>query len=256
MKFSLVPLLFALQILAILIATRSAVKKNRLGNSGWIIFMVLLLVAWSAVTVGVALSGIYVSKPFLAAYPTLWLPFIPVVLVLTVLMLSSGAREAVRNLIDATPDRWLIRIHALRILALGTLIKAWTGTFVMSFALLVGIPDLLFGLSALLISKRVADGRIGKTGLAVWHSLGVLAIIPGAPIVAQMGLPGIFHTFTETPSMITLYAFPMVIAPSLVVPIFVMMNMLVAIRLVERLLSKNTSSTKEPDNAPATEIQA
>jgi hypothetical protein len=34
--------------------------------------------------------------------------------------------------------------------------------------------------------------------------------------------------------MITLYEFPMALAPSLVVPIFVMMNLFVMIRLIER----------------------
>jgi hypothetical protein len=124
----------------------------------------------------------------------------------------------------------------LRILAVGTLIKAWQGEFSMSFAIWVGIPDLLFGLSAVIMLYLALKNLFSTMALMQWNLLGVLVILPGAPIVGQMGLPGVFHRIDETPSMITLLEFPMVLAPSLVVPLFVMMNLFVAIRLIERML--------------------
>ena len=234
MKISLVPVLFLLQMIAILFAARQAVHRGELGSTGWIHTFVVLVTIWGAVSTWHAFTGVYQSKAFLEAYPTFWLPFIPVILCVIPLLLFAKARNTVRSLIDATPIRWLIGIHALRILAIGTLIKAWKEEFTMSFATWVGLPDMLFGLSALLMIWLSLKDRIGNLGLFAWNLLGVFVILPGAPLVGQMGLPGMLHAIEETPSMTTLYEFPMVLAPSLVVPIFVMLNLFVAIRLIER----------------------
>ena len=236
LKPSLIPILFVVQLLAIWLTARHAKRRGEIKSTGWIVFFIVLLLVWGAISTGLALSGVYVSKPFLEAYPTLWLPFIPVVLVMSFLMLSGSAREAVRGLIDGAPVKAIIGIHVLRILAIGTLVKASQGVFSMSFALWVGIPDMAFGATAVIMYGLAAKQRIGIGALMVWNLLGVLVILPGAPIVGQRGLPGLFHALDEIPSMVTLYEFPMVLAPSLVVPIFVMMNLLVVIRLMERMI--------------------
>lgn len=234
MKFSLIPALFLLQMLGILYAARYALNRQGMKGYGWFLAITLMLALWGLISSWLALSGVYLSPGFLAVYPTLWLPFIPLVPVIAVLAISATARRALQVVIDTVPVGWLIGIHALRILALGTMIKAWRGEFSLSFALWVGVPDLLYGLSALWMLRLAAQNRLSDRGLLIWNLLGVLVILPGAPLIGQMGLPGIFHMIEETPSMITLYEFPMVLAPSLVVPVFVMMNLFTAIRLIER----------------------
>lgn len=240
MKPSLVPLLMIVVLAAVRFAAWRAARDKRLDRPGWIDFLLVLLIAWGAITTWLGYHGFYLSKPFLASYPTLWVPFLPVVIVFTALMLSASARRAVDQLIDATPQTWLVGIHALRILAIGTLVKAWQGSFVVSFALWVGIPDLLFGLSALLMMRVAAGNGLSTRALLLWNMVGVLVILPGAPLVAQMGLPGFLHAFDETPPMTTVYEFPMVLAPTFVVPVFVMMNMLVAMRSVARIAAAKT----------------
>lgn len=233
MTFSLIPALFLVEITAIIYITRHARLKGMKG-AGWIYGLLFILLIWGAVSTWLALTGVYQSRAFLEAYPTFWLPFIPVILCVIPYLFFARARRTVRALIDLTPIKWIISIHALRILAIGTVIKAWRGAFSMSFATFVGIPDMLFGLSALWMIRLALKDRISNLGYMAWNMLGVFVILPGAPIVGQMGLPGALHCIEETPSMITLYAFPMVLAPSLVVPIFVMMNLFVTIRLIER----------------------
>lgn len=242
MKPSLVPLLMIAVLTAIRFAAWRAARDKKLDRPGWIDFLLVLLVAWGVITTWLGYHGFYLSQSFLASYPTLWVPFLPVVIVFTALMLSAPARRAVDQLIDATPQTWLIGIHALRILAIGSLIKAWQGSFVVSFALWVGIPDLLFGLSALFMMRAAAGNRLSPTALLLWNALGVLVILPGAPLVAQMGLPGFLHAFDETPPMTTVYEFPMVLAPTFVVPVFVMLNMLVAMRSVARMLAASAQN--------------
>ncbi len=234
MKFSLIPVLFLIQMLAILHAAHHALRRKGRPGYGWFLAMTLILALWGLTSTWLALSGVYLSRGFLESYPTLWLPFVPVLVVTGMILVFPSARRAMQVLIDTVPVRWLVGIHALRILALGTLIKAWRGEFSPSFALWVGIPDLMFGLSALWMMRLGARNRLGDRGLMLWNLLGVLVILPGAPVIGQMGLPGVFHMIDETPSMVTLYEFPMVLAPSLVVPVFVMMNLFTVIRLWER----------------------
>ncbi len=240
MKPSLIPLLILVEFAAIFLAARRATKRKEMTceSARWIYRLLLLLAAWAAASASLAWSGVYSTPVFLAAYPTFWLPFVPLLLILLPALIWRPARMALHELIDATPIRWLAGIQALRVLAIGTLIKAWQGTFSMSFALYVGIPDLLYGISALAVLGLVSAGRIGLRGFAAWNIAGILVIVPGAPVVAQMSLPGALYSIVETPSAASLYGFPMVLAPTFVVPVFVTINLLVAIRFIARARAK------------------
>jgi hypothetical protein len=237
LPFSTVPFLFLVQVLAIGFATRRGAHAGAIQHPGWIYALLGALVSWGALTTYLAVTGVYLTDRFLQMYPTIWIPFIPVAIVVIPALTFGSAREAVSQLIDATPTQHLIAIHALRILAFGTLYKAWNHTFSQSFAVFVGIPDLLFGLSALVMLWLIRRGIFVASGFMLWNLLGVLVILPGAPIVAQRGLPGMFHASTETPGIATIYEFPMALAPTLVVPTFVMINMFVLMRIIERKAS-------------------
>jgi hypothetical protein len=62
--------------------------------------------------------------------------------------------------------------------------------------------------------------------LLFWHLTGALAIV--------LPLVGLMHLFMTEPLFAELFSFPMVMAPVLVVPTLVMLNMLVVWRLFER----------------------
>lgn len=234
LKSSTVPLLFVIQILAIGMAARRAERVRELRSVGVIHAILLMLVVWGVCVAWLALNGTLAKPAFLRSYPFLWMPFIPVILTVAPVAAFPNARRAVRALVDETPTHWLTGIHALRILAIGSIVKALRGDFPASFATYVGGPDLLFGLSALPVTWLVVTKRIGARALTVWHILGAAVIIPGAILVGQMGLPGAFHIFEDVPPIATLFEFPIVLAPALVVPLFVTMNLLVAVRLIER----------------------
>lgn len=238
LKLSTVPLLFAIQVIAVAYANRRAAKLNSAMQSKWIYSILIMLTAWGAMCTYLAFSGVYQSSGFLNAYPMLWLPVIPFVIISLPLVLQS-ARDSFRILIDSIPITWLVGIHTLRILALGTIVKAHNGLFSQSFATYVGIPDFIFGLSAILVLWLLIKRQISHSLLIIWNFIGILVIIPGALIVAQKGLPGLFYSIIETPTITTLFEFPMVLAPSLVVPLFLAFNLFTAIRLIER---------KQPDH--------
>ena len=53
-----------------------------------------------------------------------------------------------RRIVDHTTWHWFAYFHGLRIAALGTAYKTIIGEFPVYFETIVGIPDLLFGISA------------------------------------------------------------------------------------------------------------
>jgi hypothetical protein len=166
------------------------------------------------------------NEEFFNLLPGYWLPYVPVVIAVTMMLFLAPLREGLRVLVDETPAYWLSAIHILRILALGTLIKASNALFPQLFAWFVGGPDLLFGISAIFVTLLARSGKLNDRALLFWHLFGAIAIV--------LPIAGLMHLFMAGPLFATLFMFPMVMAPALVVPTLVMLNMLVAWRLWEK----------------------
>ena len=71
-----------------------------------------------------------------------------------------------------------------------------------------------------------------------WNLIGALVIVPSAPILLQLGLPGPLQVFTSLPDARAVFTYPMSIAPMIGVPLFVLINLWVAWRLWERSRAK------------------
>jgi hypothetical protein len=184
-----------------------------------------ILVAWALASAYFASSGAYMAPGLLKLMPGLWLPLVPFAIVGIALGVSRDFRHALVGILDVTPPQWLVYVQAVRIAALGGLIKTMQGTFPLYFGLGVGIPDLLFGLSALWVAWAVRRGAIGWRGLAYWNLVGFAVVaLPAGPL-AQMGLPGPLQVFEGPPASEALFVYPMALAPTVVVPFFVMLNL-------------------------------
>ena len=72
----------------------------------------------------------------------------------------------------------------------------------------------------------------------VWNLIGALVIVPSAPILLQLGLPGPLQVFTSLPDARAVFTYPMSIAPMIGVPLFVLINLWVSWRLWERQRTK------------------
>jgi len=88
----------------------------------------------------------------------------------------------------------------LRALAIGTIVKAWLGEFSAPFAIFVGVPDFLFGLSAIVVAWLAFNNRIGTMSIAIWNLIGFAVIVPGVFIVTLLSLPGPWQVFSAAPS--------------------------------------------------------
>lgn len=186
-----------------------------------IAFWITSLTAWGVTSVYLALNGTYTSASFYAVMPGLWWPMIPAVITVVHLALPSF-RTALFAVVSQN-SRALICIQALRIAAIGGVVKGFNGVLPPSFALPVGIPDMVFGLSALALTVLWPKEGWAPRTLIAWNLIGLGVILP-APLLMQLGLPGPFHVFTSSPDARALFEYPMVLAPTLVVPLFITLN--------------------------------
>lgn len=217
------------------LALRAERRGSITGRQRWAILSVLIvLAAWAALSAYLALRGIYSSNEFLQWLPGLWLPLIPFAIIGAAVAAFGTFRRALHGILDATPPVWLVYLQAARISAIGTLIKTLQGKFPIHFELGVGLPDLLFGLSALWMARAVNRGRIGWRGLAIWNVSGFVVVALPALFLMQMGLPGPMQMFTGPPASEALLVYPMALAPTVIVPFFLLMNVWVAAWLMTR----------------------
>lgn len=231
MRPSLTPLLLAVEIgFFVFLAWRTRSP----GEGGPVAFYLGWVVAYVVAASAIGAQGVYLSDPVLASFPGLWLLLIPLVAIAAPVMLFASVRNAMRRIVDETPWHWFAWFHAIRISALGTAYKTSIGEFPWSFEAFVGVPDLCFGLSALWIAARARRGAVSVKTFMRWNAVGVLAIVPAAPLVLQLGLPGPLQVFTSLPDTRAVLTWPMSMAPMAGVPIFVLANTLVAWRLWER----------------------
>ena len=238
MRFSSIPFATFIIFGFLLFFIERLRRTGRLNKSQrtWMFGLVVALLAWGAASAYWSSRGAYISPEFLALAPGYWLPFVPVVITVIPVMMAPTLRQGLRILVDYTPVRWLTGVHQLRILALGSIAKASDGLFPEKFAWYVGVPDLLFGLSAVLLTVFVLGRRqISERGLMLWHVTGAMVIL--VPTF------GFMHIYMHEPLFSALFVFPMALAPTFIVPVFVMLNLLVVWRLSEKLFShSNTNS--------------
>jgi hypothetical protein len=239
MKPSMLPFILLAELIVIWLATRRARRLKRIEPAGELLIatQLFLLGVFAGLSSLLAISGAYRSEVFLGSWPAFWLTMITPSVIMLPVMVSAKARDVVRGIIDATPLHWLVAFQGLRILAIGGIVKAANGEFSAYYATYIAVPDMLFGTSAFVVAWLVASERLRPPGVAIWNLVGAMIIVPFGMVLLQMGLPGPWQVFKAAPTIATIFEFPMALAPSVVVPIFVMANLLVALRLIERHLS-------------------
>jgi len=246
MHFSSIPFLIFIifGFLSFLIERLRRADRLNKSQHAWLVGLVVVLLAWGTASGYWSSRGVYESPEFLELAPGYWLPFVPVVITVSLVMIAPALRQGLRVLVDNTPVRWLTGIHQLRILALGSIIKASISMFPEKFAWYVGIPDLLFGLSAIWLTVFVLHRRrISDRILLLWNLAGAMAIL--APAF------GLMHIYMHEPFFTELFVFPMALAPTFIVPVFVMLNLLVVWRLLEKLLSQSNRNSIAPKSDTA-----
>jgi len=143
MKFSMLPLLYLIQIVAIYRVTKNTYGLGQISarQNKQIILILATLTLWGGLSTYLGMSGYYQSEDLLSSLPGLWIPTIPVLIVMILWMASKDLRQGIDKIIDQTPLHLIMGFEGLRILALGGIIKGYRGEFSLFFAKFVGIPD-------------------------------------------------------------------------------------------------------------------
>jgi len=152
--------------------------------------------------------------------PLLWQALVATVIAGIFFLVSRTFRSALRGIASATPWHWFVFFQGLRIGALGGVIKGFRGEITSSFVFLVGIPDFLFGASAILVGWLLLKNAVNQRFLMIWNLIGAAIIL--LPTGAFM------NYFMNEPGFVFIFQFPMVLAPSIVVPMFTLLNLLLA----------------------------
>ena len=235
MSLSLTPFLLAVEFGFLFLIAGRCSRRGTFPAGSFPIYVYLLgLTAYGVASSVAGAYGLYVRDDLLPWLPGLWLQLITVAVFVVPILWSTAIRNGLRHIVDMTPLHWFAYFHGMRIAALGTAAKTASGEFPVYFELFVGIPDLIFGFSALWVGSRLRRGKFSERNFMLWNLIGALIVVPSAPILLQLGLPGPMYVFDSVPDARAVFTYPMSIAPMIGVPIFVLMNLLLAWRLWER----------------------
>jgi len=181
-------------------------------------FLVLAFAVWTVILIALGIGEIHVV--LMDRIPLLWQSGIPVTILFISFILSRNLRRALNGIASSTPQHWLVFFQALRIGALGGVIKGIQGQITSSFVFWVGIPDFLFGVSAILVRWLLLRTAVSQGFLVVWSLIGASIIL--LPTFLLM------NYWMNEPGFVFIFEFPMVLAPGIVVPMMIFFNLLSA----------------------------
>lgn len=242
MKPSLTPLLLITELAFLLFVFRGASGGQRRAPRLLMAFW-LRIVGYAVLAAYLGFRGVYVSDALLVYLPGLWVQSVTVVVCVAPVLASRRVRELLRRAVDATAAEHFIYFQMLRLAAVGTLWGATSGEFPLYFELLVGLPDLAFALSTFWALRLARSGRLTDRMFLYWNLVGALVIVPAAPVLLQLGLPGPWQVFAGPPDARAVFEFPMSLASVVGVPLFVLVNLLVVWRTAERTMASRSEST-------------
>jgi hypothetical protein len=226
MKDSMLPFLFIAQIALLWSAVRRARRAGKISDSqsASLYTVVGLLALWTPISGFLAISGIYTSPAVLGNLPGLWVTMVPVVVLMVPWLASASFRDSINQVIDAVGLHNVVLFEGLRVLAIGGIVKGLRGEFSAELAFYLGIPDLIFGALSLWAAYQLYKGSLSLKWVLALNAYGFLIIVPGGVVLMNLGIPGPWHIIHTTPDMVSMFQYPMALAPTAVVPIFVAIN--------------------------------
>lgn len=194
----------------------------------WVGVWLFAIGLWLAYIARISRSG-WLTGPGVAFLPWLWVPSPPVILSLAGLLLVPLLREAWFAVLAALPVVAVPALNGLRVLAIGTVIKAWRVQFPRRIGFAVGIPDMLFGLWSAVIALN--GGFPSERVELIWNIVGIAILLMMIPMVftvlrqPRLDAPG-------KGAARGILAFPMVLAPAGLATLFAILHMLSLYRIL------------------------
>lgn len=199
------------------------------GYAATTVVWIALMLAWMMTAISLANKGVYLKYTY---------RFSNLLGFLFVLFFSAflfGIIDtATRGLLIAathTSNPQLVTFHMLRLLAVGTVLKYAQGQLPLHFVIFGSIPDLLFALSAVILTVWGSIHTWGSDHLIVWHIIG-LSVFLGAGISMFFSVPSPTRIYQDKPDTSIVFQFPMVLAPNFTVPLFALAHVFALIKLI------------------------
>jgi hypothetical protein len=252
MSFSMLPILLFIQMV-VLFRTFSKIERDGKISSeqkGQLNMILWAMIFWGAFSAYLGMNGYFTKESFLSSLPGLWITQIPVFIVMIPWVMSKSLRGATDAIIDHIPLHYIMVFEGLRVLAIGGVMKGFRGEFSLFFAKAVAIPDFLYGVLTLITAVLIYRGVWKEKSAIIVNLIGFVILVPGAMVLMNFSLPGSLNMIQESPNLSAIFEFPMSMAPTIVVPIFAIINLFTIVRLTQRALLKNKKSTKEQIAVP------
>ena len=233
---STLPYLFIMQIVLMVLAVRSARRTDKLSpdRAQPLYIVIALLILWAPISAFLALGGVYTQPAVLEKLPGLWVTMVPVIILLVPWGLSAAFRDSINSVVDAVGVHKIMLFEGIRALAIGGIIKGVKGEFSPEIAFYLGIPDLVFGVLSLLAAYLLYRKSLDLKWVLMLNVYGFLIIVPGGVVLMNLGIPGPWHIVHSTPDMVSMFEYPMALAPTVVVPIFITVNAFVISYVMSR----------------------
>ena len=183
---------------------------------------------WAVVIVGIAASGAFAP----GATGPLPGPVLGFGVAVVAGLAAWFTWPAFRDSLLAVPLSALIGINAFRIAGVFFLLLFADGRLSAPFAQSAGWGDIITGLVATLLAAMGAAGTLPRRlVIATWNAFGTLDLL-AAILLGALSSPGTpFQLFTERPGTVVMSALPWVIIPTILVPLWLLVHLIIARRL-------------------------
>ena len=217
---SILPIYLVL-IFGFLFAGARRAQRNNITStveSRSIYLLIASFAGWTVVLVIMGLNKTHLE--LMEDLPLLWQAFVPVTLWMSAITFSRSTRLGLHKIAISTPPHWLSWIQLLRIGALGGIMKGVAGHISSDYVFWIGIPDFVFGISALVVGWLLWKSSLNPRVVIAWNLLGFSLIF--FPTFLLMP-----HWMNET-GFSFIFEFPMILAPGIIVPTLISINLMQA----------------------------
>jgi hypothetical protein len=180
----------------------------------------VIITLWFVLSLALASAGFYRGSA--TRLPTIQYGIlVPLIIGGTLIWRSN----AIKRIIDAVPQEWLIGVQLYRVLGAIFLILYASGNLPGSFAWPAGLGDALIGVLAPVVAIAYRRGPRQNAGLAFWWNTFGLADLAVAVTMGFLTSPSPFELLAFDQPNELISAFPLVLVPVFLVPLSVLLHL-------------------------------